>query len=243
MRQPNRPQESEFIRWWRLQPLITKYLVFGSLVLTIVAALGILSPYTLVIYPSYILQKFQIWRLVTGFFYHGKLGLPFLINMYFLWTHSKELETIEFAGRTADYLFFIILSLALSLVAAVLLGWGLIGGCVIFAIIYYWSRKNPERPMSFMFGIRFKGFYLPWVLIAFRFLIGSLPLQELFGVVIGHIYYFLQDVYPTAKGEALPTLKTPAFMLNLFEETRQKVGQGTPARGHNWGAGRVLGDN
>lgn len=35
----------------------------------------------------------QIWRLVTAVAFFGKLGFPFLINMYFMYSYSLRLET------------------------------------------------------------------------------------------------------------------------------------------------------
>lgn len=39
----------------------------------------------------------------------------------------------------------------------------LLGEGLLSALTYYWSRKNPDLVMSFMFGLQFKAIYLPWV--------------------------------------------------------------------------------
>jgi hypothetical protein len=38
-------------------------------------------------------RHMQIWRLVTCFAYFGRLGFPFLMNVYFLYNYSLRLET------------------------------------------------------------------------------------------------------------------------------------------------------
>lgn len=83
----------------------------------------------------------------------------------------------------------------------------LLGEGLLSAIIYFWSRKNPDLVMSFMFGLKFQAIYLPWVLCAFKVLQGGLPIEELFGIVIGHLYYFIADLYPLQSGRRL--LYTP----------------------------------
>ena len=45
----------------------------------------------------------QIWRLVTCVFFFGKVGFPFLINVYFLYSYSVRLETELYERKPADY--------------------------------------------------------------------------------------------------------------------------------------------
>jgi Derlin-2/3 len=45
-------------------------------------------------------------------------------------------------------------------------------------------------------------------------MLGSSPVVDLLGMVAGHAYYFLEDVYPRMTGRRL--LKTPAIVRALF---------------------------
>ena len=45
-------------------------------------------------------------------------------------------------------------------------------------------------------------------------MLGSSPLVDLLGMVAGHAYYFLEDVYPRMTGRRL--LRTPAVVRALF---------------------------
>ena len=50
--------------------------------------------------------------------------------------------------------------------------------------------------MGFFGLIPFNPPYLPWVMLIFSFIIGN-PLEtDLLGIVIGHMFYFLDHVYP-----------------------------------------------
>jgi len=237
-----------FQAWWDSQPLLTKWMMALSLFITLSANFGFFNPYLLILQPSFLIYKqFQLWRLFTAFFYFGGLGLSFLIEMIFLYRYSGQLETTVFEGRKADYLFMILFGSVLFLGVAFWLKLAIIGKGVIFMLLYYWSRKNPDVIMSFFFGLKFKGIFLPWVLIAFHTLLsGSLPLIDIIGVIIGHIYFFLTDIYPLTTGVHL--LRTPTFLYRLFPAQlnryaaaqQQYQQQNQPGR-HNWGRGYVLG--
>eukprot|EP01018_Ginkgo_biloba_P016379 Gb_10516 [translate_table: standard] len=56
----------------------------------------------------------------------------------------------------------------------------------------------------------------PWVLLGFSVLVGSSPWVDLLGMVAGHAYYFLEDVYPIMTGRRL--LRTPAIIKSMFSD-------------------------
>jgi hypothetical protein len=62
--------------------------------------------------------------------------------------------------------------------------------------------------------ISFPSVYFPWVLIGFRLLVGESPIDEIIGVIIGHAYFFLSDVYPLQSGRRY--LNTPQFLKDFF---------------------------
>ena len=79
-----------------------------------------------------------------------------------------------------------------------------------FFVVYVWSRRNKNVRMSFLGLFTFTAPYLPWVILGFGVLLGQSPVFDLLGVAVGHVYYFLEDVYPEISGRRL--LKTPGFM-------------------------------
>mmetsp|Transcript_3858 Transcript_3858/g.5391 ORF Transcript_3858/g.5391 Transcript_3858/m.5391 type:complete len:238 (+) Transcript_3858:60-773(+) len=230
-------------RWWKELPIITKYLFASSFGLTLAANFGIINPYYIILDFQQVFRSLEIWRLATCFFFHGRLGFSFLIHMIFLVRYGESLEKSVFAGRTADYLFFILFGGTLLLVASFFLNFKILGASLIMMIIYLWSRKNPNVTMSFMFGLRFQSFYFPWVLVAFDVLMGGFPLPELVGILVGHVYFFLQDIYPATGGPRY--LQTPQFLQNLFPaQTYQgnNNAQQPPNPQRQWGRGYTLGN-
>eukprot|EP01127_Copromyxa_protea_P005747 TRINITY_DN15609_c0_g1_i1.p1 TRINITY_DN15609_c0_g1~~TRINITY_DN15609_c0_g1_i1.p1 ORF type:complete len:232 (-),score=42.95 TRINITY_DN15609_c0_g1_i1:38-733(-) len=224
--------------WWRELPPVTKFLFAGSFSLTLAANFGLVNPMLLLLDMNSIYKRFEIWRLVTAFLFQGSLGFAFLMNLMFLVQYGGSVENQTFGGVTADYLTFILFCSALLLVPGFFVPLPILGTGLILSIIYYWARKNPNVPMTFMFGLRFQSMYFPWVLIGFRILLGGFPLSEICGALVGHLYFFLVDVYPATNG-GRRILFTPQFLKDLFPPTRVAAAAAGGA-GINWGRGHRL---
>lgn len=81
--------------WFLSVPIVTRIILSSTISTSIAAAIGIVSPTSLILIPEKVMS-FELWRLVTCFFY-GQLGFPFLMNLYFLYLNSLQLETGHFA--------------------------------------------------------------------------------------------------------------------------------------------------
>jgi len=112
-------------RWFQSLPIVTRTLFALSIGTTLVGNLGILAPKTLVLLPSLWL-RFELWRLVTPFFFE-KLGFPYMLNLYFMYKNSLELETTLFSGRTADYVTFVAFCMVNLLVFGIAMNYFILG--------------------------------------------------------------------------------------------------------------------
>nr|VDC60563.1 unnamed protein product [Brassica rapa] len=153
--------------------------------------------------------------------------LDFMFHMFFLARYCKLLEENSFRGKTADFLYMLLFG------ATVLTGIVLLGGMIpylsasfakiiflsnslTFMMVYVWSKQNPYIHMSFLGLFTFTAAYLPWVLLGFSVLVGASPWVDLLGMIAGHAYYFLSEVYPRMTNRR--PLKTPAFLKALFAD-------------------------
>ncbi|KAL0909558.1 hypothetical protein M5K25_020438 [Dendrobium thyrsiflorum] len=174
-----------------------------------------------------VVKQYEIWRLITNFLYFRKMDLDFLFHMFFLARYCKLLEENSFRGRTADF-FYMLLFGATALTGIVLIG-GMIpfvsqkfanifflSSSLSFMMVYVWSRHNPLIHMSFLGLFTFRAAHLPWVLLVFSILVGTSTWVDLLGVIAGHAYYYLEDVYPRMTGRR--PLKTPTFIKALFAD-------------------------
>ncbi|KAI9311271.1 Der1-like family-domain-containing protein [Dichotomocladium elegans] len=108
------PQRNEIVEWFQSIPPITKAIFTLSVVSTVAPALGLIDPYAIILSWKGV-AKFQLWRLVTSFFFN-RLGLGFAMNLYFMYRYSIQLENEVFQGRTADYVYFYVVTGVLQLV-------------------------------------------------------------------------------------------------------------------------------
>ncbi|KAJ0921059.1 putative derlin, Rhomboid-like superfamily [Helianthus debilis subsp. tardiflorus] len=213
--------------WYKQMPIITRSYLTAAIVTTIACTLEIISPHILYLNPKLVVEQLQIWRLITNFLYFRNLDLDFLFHMFFLSRYCKLLEENSFRGRTADF-FYMLLFGATVLTTTVLIG-GMIpylsesfatifflSNSLTFMMVYVWCKQNPLIHMSFLGIVTFTAGYLPWVLLGFSVLVGASVWVDLLGIIAGHAYYFLEDVYPKITGRR--PLKTPSFIKALFAD-------------------------
>ncbi|KAI9907363.1 hypothetical protein PsorP6_004650 [Peronosclerospora sorghi] len=223
--------------WYYGLPYVTRFylsMCFGS---TLLSTFGLLNPHSLHLDFEFVWKRFQLWRLTTCFMFLGNFSFPFLMQLMILTNYSSQLEEDPFpsgGGRSADYAFMLFFGAVVLWVIAFFMSLPFLGTSLIFMIVYVWSRRNPTAPVA-IWGLRFEGFYLPWALIAFTVLVGGNPMMDVFGVVAGHLYYFLVEVLPATKGWNL--LQTPAVFINLFPSL-QPVGEAAPIIGARGSASR-----
>ncbi|KAJ3308305.1 hypothetical protein HDU76_004023, partial [Blyttiomyces sp. JEL0837] len=124
-----------------------------------------------------------------------------------------------------------------------------------FMLVYLWSRRNTHIRMNFLGLFTFTAPYLPWVLLGFSLLLhGVWPTGDLVGLAVGHVYYFLDDVWPKQRAEQMlrdaglagvegvepppvaRVLRAPQFVVNLFDGGRDRMDPTLP-RGFYEGLG------
>lgn len=253
-------------QWFMSIPPITRVWFGLSVFLPVVGRFGIVNPYYMMLTSDFI-SRFQLWRPITATFYYPLTpgtGFHYLINLYFLYSYSKNLETGEFIGRPADYLFMLIFNWFALMWLAVFMNLYLLMDPLILSVLYVWCNLNPEVIVSFWFGTKFQAQYLPWVLLGFNFLLGNGGFYEILGIVVGHIYFYIKYKYPAANDgvqlfETPPILyrylpsfspvRTTGSTFNSFQmassirnrRTQNSEPSSGSSSGHNWGRGQVLG--
>ena len=77
-----------------------------------------------------------------------------------------------------------------------------LGSSLISVMVYLWARRNPNVRLSFLGVVTFTAPYLPWVFFGFTTLVsGRLAVKDLLGILVGHLYYCLDDVWPSMGGQ------------------------------------------
>lgn len=118
-----------------------------------------------------------------------------------------------------------------------------LGQAFTIMLVYVWSRRNPYVRMNFFGLLNFQAPFLPWVLMGFSLLLGNSVIVDLLGIAVGHIYYFLEDVFPFQPGGGR-ILKTPTFLKAIFDAQEDHNYDPLPEErpgGFAWGEGQQLG--
>eukprot|EP00027_Filamoeba_sp_ATCC50430_P010686 CAMPEP_0168562202 /NCGR_PEP_ID=MMETSP0413-20121227/11997_1 /TAXON_ID=136452 /ORGANISM="Filamoeba nolandi, Strain NC-AS-23-1" /LENGTH=183 /DNA_ID=CAMNT_0008593613 /DNA_START=128 /DNA_END=679 /DNA_ORIENTATION=- len=168
--------------------------------------------------------------------------------MFFMVRHSKLLEETSFRGRTADYFFMYLFGAVLLMIIDYVMYQlpslpkvMFLAPSLSFMSVYVWARRNPNVQMNFLELLNFRAPYLPWVILGFGVLLGQSPVSDILGIIVGHIYYFLEDVYPQTTGRRL--LKTPGFIKAIFAADADPVNIQAQPQGRPWGEGQAADPN
>ncbi|XP_041348988.1 derlin-2-like [Gigantopelta aegis] len=226
-------------------PPITRAYTTACVLTTLAVQLDIVTPFQIYFNHDLILRQYQFWRLVTNFLYFGPIGFNFFFNMVFAYRYCRMLEEGSFRGRTADFFFMFFFGGALMVIVAVFVNLVFLGSAFTIMLVYVWSRRNPYIRMNFFGLMNFQAPYLPWVLLGFSLLLGNSVIVDLMGIAVGHIYYFLEDVFPQKPG-GFKLLKTPRFFKYLFDAAQEDpnynpLPEERPG-GFDWGQGAQVGD-
>eukprot|EP01112_Ceratiomyxa_fruticulosa_P019314 TRINITY_DN6304_c0_g1_i1.p1 TRINITY_DN6304_c0_g1~~TRINITY_DN6304_c0_g1_i1.p1 ORF type:complete len:279 (+),score=42.24 TRINITY_DN6304_c0_g1_i1:110-838(+) len=220
------PVGAPFEEWFRNMPVVTRTYMSACVLTTLAVFLNVVTPLDLYLNFQRVGNNLELWRLVTNFLFFDYFGVNFLFHMYFLVRHSRLLEESSFRGRTADFVFMWLLG-AISLLTInfgfYYTGLGskvmFLAPSLAFMVVYVWARRNPNVRMSFLGLFTFNAPYLPWVILGFGFMLGQTLIFDVLGIVVGHAYYYLEDVYPTISNRRL--LKTPHIFKQLLDPPNQ----------------------
>mmetsp|Transcript_26327 Transcript_26327/g.25175 ORF Transcript_26327/g.25175 Transcript_26327/m.25175 type:complete len:261 (+) Transcript_26327:173-955(+) len=191
----------DLFTWYHEIPLVSRLYLTAAVGTTTACFMDFVSPLTL--YYNYdLILRGQYWRLVSSFLFFGSFSLDFLFHLYFVVRYCRLLEEGNFRGRTADFIFMLIFGGILMLVFAVTLNAfskiKFLGHPLAFMMVYIWARapENVGVKMSLMGLFPFNAPYLPWVLLLFSLFLGNPIETDLLGILVGHLYYFFDSVYP-----------------------------------------------
>ncbi|EPS66230.1 hypothetical protein M569_08547, partial [Genlisea aurea] len=216
--------------YYKSLPPITKAYGTACLFVTVACQLGLLYPGNIAHVPELSFMHFEVWRLITNFFFLGKFSMNFGIRLLMIARYGVQLETGPFQGRTADFLWMMLFgALSLLVFSSIPPLWSpFLGISVVFMLLYVWSREYPNASVSIYGLLTMKAFYLPWAMLCLDVIFGSPFLPDLLGIVAGHLYYFLTVLHPLSGGSNI--LKTPALIHRVVRRLRIGVAVGNDSR-------------
>ncbi|TVY38175.1 Derlin, partial [Lachnellula subtilissima] len=207
--------------WFWEMPLCTRWWTTATVLTSALVQCQIVTPFQLFYSFRAVFFKNQYWRLLTTFVYFGPLSLDLVFHVFFLQRYSRLLE--EASGRSPAHFSWLLLYACTCLIClSPLVSMPFLGHPLSSTLVYIWSRRNPDTRLSLMGLLVFTAPYLPWVLMGFSLVVhGTIPKDEIMGVVIGHVYYFFSDVYPPLHNGSRP-FDPPMWWRRIFEGRPQQ---------------------
>ena len=241
--------------WLESLPPVTRVWFVASFGTTCLISFGLVDPYRLLWSWPAVRHRFEVWRLITPYFFFGGFSFPFLINLYLLQQYSKGYEISPYntggGGDTADYIWMMFLGALMLCGVSEFMGQVAPAQAMLYLVLYVWSRRNPTQQVS-LYGFPVQAVMLPWALCAFNMVIGNSLLLPLMGIGVGHLYYFADRVLPDAV--RWDVVKTPRALIDARRRRRRRgarAGSGRrrraaarrrPPRGGPGGRAGVLGE-
>ncbi|CDJ37059.1 der1-like family domain-containing protein, conserved, putative [Eimeria tenella] len=228
--------------WWRSLPGVTRAAAAASLLLALLASTSLLPPRLLLLDWQLLLLRLQLWRLLSAALFVGPFSLPFLFHIYLFISVSAALEAnpVFAAAAKGSYLLFLLFANFFVALLGLLVFWptGLYfhGEGLLFACLYYWSRREALSPVSVSF-LTVSGYQLPYLLLLLHLLMGRDLWLDLFGLAAGHAYYFFREVLPANGGPDLLS-EPPKFLGTITSWLENGGPPGGPPEGPPGGAPR-----
>ncbi|XP_028938283.1 derlin-2 isoform X2 [Ornithorhynchus anatinus] len=205
-------------------PPVSRAYTTACVLTTAAVQLELITPFQLYFNPELIFKHFQVWSL--------------------RYRYCRMLEEGSFRGRTADFVFMFLFGGFLMTLFGLFVNLVFLGQAFTIMLVYVWSRRNPYVRMNFFGLLNFQAPFLPWVLMGFSLLLGNSIIVDLLGIAVGHVYFFLEDVFPNQPGGGR-ILRTPSFLKAIFDTADDDpnynpLPEERPG-GFAWGEGQRLG--
>jgi len=203
-------------------PPVTRLIIATSGIMALLSTLDIVSPLSLYMNWDLVIKERQWWRPLTCFFFFGEFSIHFCWHIYVYLQYCSSLEQVVYRGRTADFVWMLMISvcLLLGLTAALRLNTSFLSSALMDVMIYLWSKKNANMLVQVVF-VTLHAAYLPWTLAGLSLLLGGNIQDNLLGIAVGHIFYFFSDIYPlmpTSRG--VKVFGTPQLLKVILRQAQ-----------------------
>jgi hypothetical protein len=229
-------------------PPFTKVWAGAILLLGLLASTDVVNPVFLIWSFERVVKYRELWRILTGPFFLGKLDLQLVINMFWSFNFIKNMEQRMFSQRLATLVFIFVLVAFCVLVLSSILGSSGVGGSVLQGLTFIYSKLFSTEQVNFMMFLTIPVQWLPFATLALHFIAGGGIIPSVIGILSGHLVFYVLFILPVIRKKEI--LKTPAFLTRLLDGPapdagpQQNADRGQDPRrgGFAQGQGRRLGD-
>ncbi|KAJ3026224.1 UNVERIFIED_CONTAM: Derlin-2 [Siphonaria sp. JEL0065] len=142
--------------WYYELPIVTRSYITLVFIETLACQLDLIRPFQLHFSYDLVFKGHQYWRLLTSFLYFGGLSVDFIF-MFFLVQYSRTLEDGYFRGRTLDFAWMLLLSMAaIVTLTPILWSWptGDLVGLMVGRTYFFFDDVWPSGGGTVVGGVR-----------------------------------------------------------------------------------------
>ncbi|KAF8324284.1 DER1-domain-containing protein [Cantharellus anzutake] len=239
-------------------PPVTRFLLASTLAVSLPLMSGLVSPYPFLFDWNLVRDRLQLWRGYTSFFFAGS-GIDFIFNVAMLYRNSNALEEGQYARRSADYAWHLLIS-AVSIIALnIPLRSSVHFRPLFVAITTIASAFNPEQPTSLWGLITFPQKYFPIALVALDFILAGpqAAAASVTGIITGYVLWMLEWKETPGRvfgrtpgwlraivgdGAVIPPSGATRGGYTVRPPRTRDVPASSTTTGYDWGSGRRLGN-
>lgn len=211
------PLVSSILDLWSKTPPISQIYLLSSIVLTVAAFVLNKNkwPDFLLFDWKSIIFGLQFWRIFTSFLFFGPLDLFYPLTLQFVWQHMSQLEKLNYS-KPEEFLLMLLFGAAtlISIYSFLGIPTKFLGHNLATYLVYIWSRVFEGVDVNFMDLINLKAEMIPWFFCAQTYLLEKeVPLADLIGIVVGHLFHYLKEK---------KRLRAPEAIKKLFQSDEMK---------------------
>ena len=197
-------------------PVTRCFLIFSTLI-NFLCFTNILTSNHIFLNYRLVIDYFNIWRLFSHIFYFGQIGIKSFFYIFFFIRYSKALENFSFQGRREDYIYLLFTGNSIMLLLKIFVpSANFLGPAITFMIVYIWGKKNAQQLINLVDVLHIKGSSLPFLLMISSHFMGQRTLKlDAMGIIAGHLYYYLEEIYPRLSG-GHKIICSPILIRDLF---------------------------
>jgi len=202
-------------------PPITRMYLILSILANIMCFAQIIKPIHLFLNFQLIIFHFNFWRLFSHAFFFGQIGIKAFFYIFFFSRYSKALEMYSFQGKKENYLYLLIFGNSIMILFKLFIYEAqFLGPAITNMIVYLWGKKNAQQQINLVNILHIRGSSLPFVLTLSSLVMKQKTLKlDLLGIIAGHLYYYLEEIYPRLIG-GQKILRAPGFFFFFSQKNK-----------------------
>lgn len=193
-------------------PPVTRVYLAAVVGTTLLCAAGFATPLSFYRNDTLIWTDHQYWRLISCFtFVSSEINLQVLLTLNYIYSFCRVLESGHYHGNTAGFIMLFVYGAFAIHVIAYYFKFVFLSHALTMMIVYVWSRRSPDEHLQLWGVLPLAAPWFPWVVLAMDALLGASVQVDLVGLAVGHIYWYLVDVFPNDP-VGFEVLRTPGIL-------------------------------